>query len=457
MAINGLGIWLLVTASVWAQDLVVLKSGGRIEGRVVAEAPASITITVPGGMMELNRTDIATIEKGKLPAPSDAAASRPSQSLLAALNRFGDSEEWFLLEKGGRRIGWRVVTSLREEKSGIPCYARRDRAVIPGTPDRTEVESIVTEWVDATLKPVAFSSRLVSGSAIRTIDGRYGTQGIEVVERSAGIERVRQLPYSVAPELPGFLMKRRSREPNSEATEGLPVLDPRRGEVVAGVMSKRRPAELRSGSTQVRIAIAGGLPLTSMDLDSQGVVSREEIGGSDLVAIRTDPKSVSKAIAEGFTISAPLKRVPCAEVGMTLDLPDDTWIALAPAEAESPVLSWWHPSSQTSIEVFALPTESSLDEMLSDLASRVAASDPTAIIRAAVQTTLGDFDGFSVDIQASRRGRMISTYAFVAKGPAASMLVLVSTPNAEKSQLPTPTQLLATMTRIEGPKGLSAE
>lgn len=418
------GIACTLAGCLGAQDLLVLKSGARLEGRIAAESRAALTLEFPGGAMEIRREDIGSVTRGGAPTTRPGAPAA-----LEALSRIPDAEEWYLLQKGSRRIGWRLVTFSRELRAGIPTHVRRDRCVIPGGAQSPDIDLTVTEWVDGGLVPKAYAVRFIASGVIRTTEATFGPGGIEVVERSNGHERRSLIPVGSALELPGFLLRRRAVEAGAVAPrESVVVVDPRRGEVVAGVLVRERRGIGTDARTRIELADATGAPVAGVVTDATGRWIAEELGGRDLVAVRVDPKTAAAAIAAGFTASDIGDRVTVGEVGLTIDRPDDTWVDVVAASAGT-ALAWKHAPSGSTVEIFTPPGMSNPGEFLRDLASRILADDPEAKIGVATAATIGGTDGVAFRVDTTRRGVKLLATAYMTKGSRGPALVIVTSPS----------------------------
>ncbi|MEZ0229806.1 MAG: hypothetical protein ACAI25_14360, partial [Planctomycetota bacterium] len=54
----------LAACGLASADTIALKNGRRIEGHILSKSATQITIEVPGGQMDLPRSQIASIEEG---------------------------------------------------------------------------------------------------------------------------------------------------------------------------------------------------------------------------------------------------------------------------------------------------------------------------------------------------------------------------------------------------------
>ena len=405
------------------QDVLILKSGARLEGRIAAESSASLTLEFPGGAMEIRREDIGSVARGAAPT------TRPgSPAALDALRRIPDGEEWYLLQKGSRRIGWRLVTFSRELRAGIPTHVRRDRCVVPGCGQTPDLDLTVTEWVDGGLLPKAYSVRFIASGVVRTTEATFGAAGIEVVERSNGLERRSLIPVGATLELPGFLLRRRAVEAGTAAPrESVVVVDPRRGEVIAGSLVRERRGTGSEARTRIELADAHGVPVAGVVTDGSGKWIAEEIGGRDLVAVRVDPKTAAAVIAAGFSAPESVDRVAVGDVGLTIDRPDDTWTD-AGATSVGVALSWHHTPSGSTVEIFTPAGMSNPGEFLRDLATRILADDPEAKIGVATAVAIGGTDGIAFRVETTRRGVKLHATAYITRGTRGPALVMVTAP-----------------------------
>src|SRR5436190_17884924 len=57
-------VLVLLVSGLASADTIALKNGRRIEGRILHRSPSAVTVEVPGGQMDLPRSQIASIEEG---------------------------------------------------------------------------------------------------------------------------------------------------------------------------------------------------------------------------------------------------------------------------------------------------------------------------------------------------------------------------------------------------------
>jgi hypothetical protein len=416
------------------EDILKLKTGGRFEGRIVAETEKTVTILFPGGTLELRRDLISEIQRG---VPQSGEAPPDAAPLLAGLNRFRDSDDWFFLYQAGRRVGWRQVTTRREVRRGVAGYVRRDRLVFTapngGPPD---VDLNLMEFVDAEMKPLEIQQRLAAGSSTRLVEGTRTGDELKITDRGGGEVSERLAMFRQGVELPGFLLRRLATVPVPEG--GYPsfqVFDPRELDFAeVGVTRHAERVNLRGQVMDVlvfRRNVSGGSLETWFDLAGRAV--REEIGSRNLVAIIADPKHV-EAFTKGDRTAGPDDlglMVACDDSGIRLERPDLSW-EVQPGVVEKNLLtSLIKASGRATVEVFevkphagAITEESAAFEIL----GRLQKNCDGFRLEGPTPQTIGQSEGLRFSVECKRRDATLKTLGFIVSRAQRVFVVLCAAP-----------------------------
>jgi hypothetical protein len=416
-------------------DLLKLKSGATLGGKIVAETEKTVTVQFPGGTMELRRDQIKEIVRGK---PAAGSPETPDAApLLAGLTRFRDLDEWFFLYQSGRRVGWRFVETRREVRRGVAGYVRRDRLVFtPATGGQPEVEMNLTEFVDAELKPVELTQRLTAGSSTRLVEGFRTADQLKLVDRAGGqtLERVALFRQGV--ELPGFLLKRLATAP--VPGNGYPlfqVFDPRELEFAEVDVTRAMERVNLRGQVMDVLIFRKKLPNGTLEswFDLAGRAVREEIGSRHLVAIAADQKRV-EAFAAGDSKSGPDDlglSVACDEAGLRLERPDLSW-EVQPGVADKNLLtSLTKASSRATVEVFEVRPKGGViteEAAAFEILGRLQKSCDGFVLEGPTPQTIGQAEGLRFSVDCKRRDSRLKTLGFIIPRDKRVLVVLCAAP-----------------------------
>jgi hypothetical protein len=418
------------------EDLLKLKTGGKFQGKIVAETEKTVTVQFPGGIMEIKRELISEIVRGAvMTGSSDRIDAAP---LLAGLTRFPDADEWFFLYQGGRRVGWRQISTRREVRRDVAGYVRRDRLVFTapngGPPD---VDLNLMEFVDAELKPIELQQRLSAGASTRLVEGTRTGEHLRLVDKGGGQSVERLALFREGVELPGFLLRRLAVSPVPEG--GYPafqVFDPRDLDFARIDVSRRlERVNLRGQVMDVLIfrrAAPSGPLETWFDLAGHPV--REEIGSRGLVAIAADQKQVEAFSAGHRTTGLDDLglTVACDDSGLRLERPDLSWEVQPGDTGKNLLTSLIKASGRATVEVFevkasgrALTQEAAAFEILGRMQKNCDGfklEGPTA-------ETIGQSEGLRFSVDCKRRDSTLKTLGFIIPRDHRVFVVLCAAPS----------------------------
>ncbi len=119
-----------------ADDVVVLKNGGRLTGIVVEEDAACVVLEQASGSsrtrLRIQRGQVDRVERGASPlpvAPGVPAGASPSSAALDA-----PRDEWWLLRSAGKVVGTRHLLTLVTEEAGLRGWRLEERVSIFAAP-----------------------------------------------------------------------------------------------------------------------------------------------------------------------------------------------------------------------------------------------------------------------------------------------------------------------------------
>ena len=346
-----LALLLLVPAI--AQDVVRLKNGSSLEGRITEETADGILLSFPGGSVSLGRGQIQEITYGE---PVDEAER---DEALGALTRFEDRDSWFLLYRDGKRVGYRTRRVRREIRDGLPGYRLEDRLVfLPAPGGAPELDVVTEEFVDPDLRPVGFRHSETGPDGTHVVSGRREGHLLRILEGAGSLGERSATILRDETGLAGFNVLAAGREDGPG--QGLPrrVFDAREGRFRDVLLMRRSESVNWDGRTfdaSIIIRRMGDRVLETWTLPDGGVM-REEIGTPGLVAL-----SCGQEIVEGYARGeGPAGK---DDLGLEYRSPDGGFSALRPdfAWEVSPssgggaaLVSFLRPGLRATVDVFRL-------------------------------------------------------------------------------------------------------
>lgn len=314
-----------------ALDVVVLKNGDRLEGRITAQLDGYVELRLEAGAtIGLGLAQVAEVLRGGgAPDQSSAASVAPSDQwftlhdgsgqavgFLHALvtngadGAFTVSEEY---EFADGRARWQITSMCTADASWLPksCYFRERRsdptlaAGAIGAADRgAQAERIVDE-------------RIVEA----TVDG----ERLKVSHLDRGGRRERELEFARGATFP--LLARALARRSGSSFENLRLFDPATEEVVVRTFDGARQRHVTIDGKPVQVTeiaetTANGRNAEWIDATSRTL--RREIAGPALVAVPSSRDSVTRA-ARGAAIPSAI----AAEAGGAFGLwvPNPAWHA----------------------------------------------------------------------------------------------------------------------------------
>jgi hypothetical protein len=323
-----------------ADDVVVLKNGSRLEGRIVSEDDVSLLLESGTGVsktsIRISRANVGSIERGASTDPSGPAspADKPR-------------DEWSLLSSGGRVVGWRHVLVARTTAAG-GGWRIEESVRLFASARMPAVEVLRIEDVDARFLPRSFHYRergeagTAPGGApayetVRQGDVEAGTW--RASEREGGTARDVAVPLPAGAAGPLAAREALLRaEPRTAGLAQVLVVDPARpldGE--HGLVRRVRAGFSSLGG----VPAGGGAPQDVFRWeDGESVLDSRWAPGLPprCLSEQVAPGVVATAATQGQTEAAEAKareeatgrEVSVPEAGLALTLPGASWTAELP-------------------------------------------------------------------------------------------------------------------------------
>ncbi len=294
------------TRAAAALDLVVLKNGDRLEGRITAQLDGYVELEIEAGAsIGLATTQIAEVRRG---AGAALAAARPTVA---------PSDEWFVLHDGtGAAVGWLHAAAKPGADGGFSIVEEYEFA---DGRARWQVTSMCT--ADASWRPIScyFRERRsdpllgaaplamvdVAANATRIVDERIveavrHDDRLQIVrlDRSGRRERTIDFPADATFPLLARAMARQAK--GVEAA--MPIFDPATDEMARRTFSGARSRRVTIDGKVARVlevAECSAVGRNSEWIDGSSRTLRRELAGPALVAVATDSANVQRASSGG--------------------------------------------------------------------------------------------------------------------------------------------------------------
>lgn len=180
-ALLGPVLVLLAAFAAAADDVVVLKNGREIHGRIVEERPDLVKIDVGGGKMTYRRDQVEEVRREPETAPAPTGPER-------ATDPEARREEHGLVYLGGERVGTRVFRASRLPDGYL--FEEELRVFDADGKPKQEIRS--NERADLQLRPLSFQVRETSpGKEPSSFSGEVRSGRLWITTAKAG-DRVKQ-------------------------------------------------------------------------------------------------------------------------------------------------------------------------------------------------------------------------------------------------------------------------
>lgn len=416
-----------------AQDVIRLKTGATLEGILIGETEDALTLQIPGGTMELRRSQVESVTR------STTSAEQESAQALLTLSRFQDHEVQHFLYQQGKRVGYRTLTLRREARGGIPGYLHIDRIVFaksPGDPPELEVRTI--EFVDAELRPREFSVTHSSGLSSRSAEGRVEGNQITISEHSGG--RSRQFTSFLPPtaEFPGILLRRLAQELIPDGGyRPFTVFLPRDVDFVTwGVQRSAQRVPFRGKLKDVVVfALQQGERRIETWIDGSGQIFRQEIGTSNLVS-QLAPREEVDAFVAGEEVPGTLDlglEFVSHETGLRLVRPDISWDMVPGIPNQQTLVSFLHAGHRATVDVFRLSglTEgSTVEGVAMKVLARMQDDSRELKVEGPMPSSIGDRKGLRFTARCMKENTELRTMGAVILHERDAFVILGASPSS---------------------------
>ncbi len=395
-----------------ARDVIHLKNGDTIEGRITASIDGYLEVEIEAGAtIGLAGNQVASIKRG-------AAAAAPS----AAIDR---RTEWFVLhDASGQAVGWLSVVVTPRADGGFTANeeyefqngARRYQVTTQASAD-AQLQPTSCYYRERVTEPVLGSLTLFSadraGLQERIVDERI----VEATRRGERllVQRLdkngrseRDLPWTADHNFP--LLARTLARARGAATTTLALFDPATEELVQRSYdgSLRRAVVIDGKSVQVtEVAETGATGRNAEWVDASARTLRRELAGPALVAVPSSASSARLAVGSS-TIASAIATEATGAFGLWV--PNPAWLARAPMPAGQVALACEaHGASVHLSRLDHLEADTSLSVAADAVTSWFRLLQPQLSVTAREETTVRD--RASVRLTAKGRSQGVDTTA----------------------------------------------
>ncbi len=316
---------LVLAGAVLGADVLHLKNGRALRGRIVRENSKEVVLDVGGGTIHVARARIRLLERGadKTTAPRKITAR----------------DEWFLVLHRDKLVGWRrIVHTVRPDRVQV-----EERTVFfrPGGGDDVSIRRV--ETVDARGRPLDFMLMEAYGLRTELVSGQRARDGsftVRVRGKDGVTRRKVKLPDDCTLALPAW--SRFLQTAKRDEVRTISVLDPRSGRVSPVVLRRGADRAAPDGTVERELQATGAILRAKAAFRPGRGSRREEISGRTLVARRVSrervdlarkahaaptPLSVEEALIFPFYTRPPSLEAIHASTGITVKAPDPAWMA----------------------------------------------------------------------------------------------------------------------------------
>ena len=429
-----LGLIGVVSAGEPEVDIVRLHNGGVLHGRILEQDARRIVLEVGAGKISLPRDTVARIERANAPRNAEEAP-------------VARRDEWFLLLRGERIVGWRrlvhTATDKRVQVEERQVILRPAEGAEPLDCRRVEIAAL-----DGT--PIEFLLMKTVGEVSEVVSGR--TAKGELLVQIWRDKRSKRIPVPLEGdwklELPRWSAFQLGAAAGQKASYR--VLDPVALQLVDLEMERKADANFPtlSGSKRCRQLERRirGETLRTMFRPSEGVIALAW-ATDELRAMRVHRERV-ELLQRAFQPEQPLSleesfRYPYVDrppdlaryhvrTGLALRLPDENWIEERKEGPEGLVLSYENDSLLASIDIVVRPLPSAVATIEDCFErGRMRLETVTNSIEPEAPPTRGRLSGWPARFQrfsATHRGEKLGCMLVVARAPDRYVVLVGASP-----------------------------
>jgi hypothetical protein len=319
-------------------DVIELKSGDELVGRITAELDAYVQIEIAqGATIGVSRAQVAAVRRAAREAPSRAAVVRP------------DDAYYVLHDADGKSVGWLHTAVTTEQDGAFSVHeeyefingARRYQITNQCTADSAGNgrRCYFRERVSSPrlLRQLPVQDQLSSADRVedeRIVEAVAGSEVLTVTRLDGSGRRERQLPWPKGSTFP-LLARTLAREAGVELGPS-PMFDPRHEELVRRRVDGTGARHVlvdgkRQRVGEVEVTAADGERLGQREwIDAERRVVRRELAGPALVAVPSSAASARVAVGVTTIDSAVVAE---ADGRFGIWVPNPTWRAVEPLPA----------------------------------------------------------------------------------------------------------------------------
>lgn len=442
-ALRALCALCLLSSILWAQaeepksgpefDVIKLRNGQELIGKIVKEAETTVTVEFRGGEIRLPRLRIKEIIRADKSVIQKAIKNRIN------MGRFEERDEFYFVYYRGRRVGWRHKSIRVDSVKDHQGYRFNTRTVYLKDGHEVDMDLQTSEFVDHQLRPLTVVTSENGGGFSSLTRGSVQKGQLKIVSTQTGKREVNAIFFKEGTDFFQPLMRRLADMTHF----------PDRGETYKIYNSVQKRFERLHASRSLRKEIVAGKHqfvtvwkfkrherVVELWIDGYGGVVREEIGGPHMVALRAHKDAVMKYSngeapeEDDVDLSLEYENVPS---GFSLSRPNLTWSFEFP-EFDSPVaITLLNPALQSSVDVVVLDrVDKSLAEesVVLDLLSRMKRNCENAEILYQRPDPLAGYEGLRFEIQANRKGTYLRTIGVVTVHDGKGYVLLLAAPSA---------------------------
>ncbi len=328
---------LLLCAGSASADEVELRNGRVLEGEVIGETDADVTVRVEGGQVTFEKRLVSAIRKGPTAAAAAPAETAKAPSPAPFSGVAPAREDWAILWSPERRAGWRH-TQAGDSDAGTTFEEETAFFGEKGEPGET---MRLVEEAGPGLAPVSFLYRESAGGREMTRTGRVEAGRLRVETWSAGARSSADHPLPDGFRLPlaarAFVLREYDRLPGGWRGT---TYDPRTGEFVVLALRCRRTERVLWEGEAVEVCVLererGGV-LEEERVARDGRVLAADLNGPGLTAVGSTRSRVEalRAVPEAEA-SAEERRARTVfvapEDGFRIFKPGIAWDFVPPAD-----------------------------------------------------------------------------------------------------------------------------
>ncbi|HEX6811048.1 MAG TPA: hypothetical protein VF384_05430 [Planctomycetota bacterium] len=311
-----------------ALDVITLKNGDQLEGRITAEVDGYVELTMgPGETVGISRSQVGSVQRGVGP-------------LLAAVDaKVPASSEWFVLyDAHGSAVGWLHTAvqvggdgglTVSEEYEFVEGRRRYQiTSMCTAAPGLVPISSYFRERISNPMLTSVILPAVADGQSDRIVEERIveaKTSGdrLHVMRLDRAGRHERQLEWAPGATFP--LLARTLARHRGVAVEAAKAFDPALEELVVCSFSEARQRLVTLGGTATKVTEIAETTATTRNstwIDANLQTVRRELAGPSLVALQSSAESARFAVG-GIRVASSVVGEQGGEFGLWV--PNPAW------------------------------------------------------------------------------------------------------------------------------------